>query len=110
MAIEVSSEMDLILDFEGQVARNHLKIKSEVSRKEGSQGSTTEGLRCSPRWGRPQKVRPGAAGVRTLRCLLGIQREIPSRKSDLQVWRLGEGSGGICWQDIGMLVFMIMVS
>ena len=35
MAIEGSSEMGLNLDFEGQVARNHLGIKSEVSRKRG---------------------------------------------------------------------------
>ena len=54
MAIEGSSEMGLNLDFEGQVARNHLGIKSEVSRKDGSQGSTTERIEMLSKMGRPQ--------------------------------------------------------
>ena len=77
MAVEGSSEMGLNLDFEGQVARNHLRIKSEVSQKEGRHGSTTERTEKLSKMGRPQKARPGAAGVRTLRCLLGIQKKIP---------------------------------
>ena len=38
MVAERSGKMGFILDFEGQVARNHLRIKSGVSQKEGSQG------------------------------------------------------------------------
>lgn len=55
MAIEGSNEMGLILDFEGQVARNHLRIKSEVSRKERSQGSTTERIEMLSKMGKTTK-------------------------------------------------------
>ena len=71
MAVEGSSEMGLNLDFEGQVARNHLRIKSEVSRKEGSHRSTTDRFETLSKMGRPQKARPGAAGVRTFEMPVG---------------------------------------